>query len=317
MNMKKIKFLFAVSFMIAALVSCNLQENTNILSAGNDLSILAVAIDHESTPVSDAGIIPVVLSGTANRGGNVTCGEVASAFGTTFADCGDRISYVCDDMGNCGFPGLPAEITVTQNAENRNLIDFSISGCIDGSYMVGAVIVKGATAANVYYYPEGTMGDIGLGAPGGLNMVSNLTFCFVECEEVKEVVTAVKLFYYPAGNMDMGGLALSSGDYIFSGVYSWCNYLGVNVYPNTSVFSMLDGDSRANVGTVTIVPGINSLIVTVDLNDGLLLAKTWVYAGNLEGLTGGAEPPVVCPAYTTWPFQSDLDANSVSFIVPY
>jgi hypothetical protein len=62
----------------------------------------------------------------------------------------------------------------------------------DKKYKVGAVIVKGSNAANVYYYPGGIMEDSYLSAPlnasGKPAGLSNLSFCFVECEQPQLVV---------------------------------------------------------------------------------------------------------------------------------
>lgn len=63
----------------------------------------------------------------------------------------------------------------------------------DKYYKVGAVIVKGSNAANVYYYPNGTMKDSGLASPvnasGNPAGLSNLTFCFIECKQPDLVIS--------------------------------------------------------------------------------------------------------------------------------
>jgi hypothetical protein len=207
--MRKLIFLFSGLLLTVCFISCEKQpvdnQNGPYLKS-NNRALYSIAKE-ASTPVSDAGIIPYIIPGE-NRGGNRTCDEVAAAFSTTFALCGDKIDY---DQGTGEFMGeFPEGLEVEVNGI---FVSFFADGCIDingQAYKVGAVIVKGANAANVYYYPGGSLEDGGLAAPGNKPMVSNLTFCFIPCEEDEpELLIAFK------GQVFTGGSAITNGAYQF------------------------------------------------------------------------------------------------------
>jgi hypothetical protein len=122
-----------------------------------------------STPNSVGGITPYIIPG-ANDGGNRTCKEVGLAF---FGDenyyqfSSDRVEH---PFGSYPEPGIT--VTVTEG----KFVAFS------STFAIGAAIVKGGTAANVYVYDPQRTSDSGLASPindgnqqAGL---SNLTFCW-------------------------------------------------------------------------------------------------------------------------------------------
>jgi hypothetical protein len=314
--MKKTIYLLATLFVIAAIASCS-KEATGDSEFEMLKKATVITVPTASQPVSlGEGVTPYLIPGS-NNGGNRTCAEVATAWKldpNPFL-CGEKIDY-----NNGAFTGVfPSGLNVTVTA--GKYVSFNMEDCIligDKYYKVGAVIVKGSNEANVYYYPEGSISDSNLaspinasGAPAGL---SNLTFCFVECER-PQLVIAVKSFYWAGSDYETQGYAWtgSEGSYIFLPTAEWCQYLGVIYYPEKSTFPMLREVTRENIGTVTIVEGSNSLIVTVTLEEGGILDRTYLYVGDLEGIYGTGS----CPVYTSWLYQDMSDAQTHTFVVPY
>src|SRR5665648_831058 len=151
--MKKLNCLFAALIMVAALVSCEKDGSDEVLIKKGDVvagSSLPVSLGVKNGDVVvTPGVVPDIIEG-ANRGGNITCDEVASHFGldSGFFYCGDKIDYE-----NGSFAGaFPAGLTVT--VIDGTFVSFRMDDLIqfgDKFYKVGAVIVKGSNAANVYY----------------------------------------------------------------------------------------------------------------------------------------------------------------------
>jgi len=167
------------AFVAIAFTSC---QKDNLVIDQKDAVVVAST---PSTPVSDAGVTPAIIDG-GNNGGNLTCEEVGSAFGTSFDESIGQINY---NDGEFEYP-WPAELNVL--VTNGTYVSFNLEKPlkIDGRcYIVGAVIVKGSNEANVYFYENGAMSDEGLAAPvnpnGNPAGLSNLTFCFyeVDCED--------------------------------------------------------------------------------------------------------------------------------------
>lgn len=210
-----------------------------------------------SLPVSDGLITPYIIPGE-NNGGNRTCAEVAKAWhlDTNPFSCGEKINYE-DGEWDGDFPAW-LEVNVADDGK----ISFEV---LFGCHKIGAVIVKGSNAANVYYYGlVGSTGDDGLYAPDK-KMVSNLTFCCIPCEE--ELIIAIKSIYM-VGQIE--GYAVSSGAPVFSNG-NWCEDWNLGVYdyvPNTS-FKLTDPYSN-EVGTADIDANGE---VNITLNIGLELLK--------------------------------------------
>jgi len=232
------------------------------------------------------------------RGGNVECFQVAEQFpdldliGTT-----GRNDYNSDGFANPWPAGL--EVKVYDNKS----VSFAVTGPIDlGSgakcYKVGAVIVKGSDASNIYTYPDGASHDIGLtppenasGSPAGL---SNLTFCFIECKE--DLIIAVKVWYKEGNNLLWG---VSTGTNIFTGG-TWCaeGALGINSYPGTTYISIEKARTDLVIGGVNV----NNGIVTITLNEGLVLDEAYIFIGTLEQLTDPENMLSGCPDYYNTPW---------------
>ncbi len=311
--MRNVINLFASLLLVFVPMACD-----NEISEDVSAELKEAYVQSNTTPISDGDVTPVILAVDKPRGGNVTCNDVMQAFDNEALICGDKINYD-DYLTEEEFEGaFPSWLNVQVDG---NYVSFNMTGCgeIEGvSLKVGAVIVKGSNASSVYYYPDGAFNDSGLAAPEGKYMVSNLTFCFVQCDEPEPIILAVKCYYTPGPtytSLDYS-FALSEGTYPFT-TTEWCNDLGYNYYPTISSFAMIEKWTKENVGIVTIMPSGNNLIITIDLKGEGVLDETYLYAGPLSGLTGGVESPVICPEYWNWQYKSFEDVNSVQLIVPY
>lgn len=313
--MKKVSFFITSLLIVAFIVSCEKEsmDDSQIIPSGEQMSALkAKPVFYQ--PDSREGITPEIITG-ANEGGNVTCEEVEAFFGVDFDLCGDKVDY-----GNFA-TGFPNGIAVTVNKEEKSLsfeltLEDNPVECIpievNGKtkyYKIGAVIVKGGPAANVYLYDldddgivEGISADGGLTAPNG-KMISNLTFCFVECEEI----IAIKLWYYNYSGENpetsipwQQDWAASRGDYILSPPSdSWCQYLGINDFKESeSDIVLLTGRTENEVGTAHITTGENPTVtITLDPDADIYLYSTHIFVGTREKLINLAGEG--CPAYFT------------------
>jgi hypothetical protein len=299
--MKKLKLIFAVLFLAAAVVSCNMVEWNEINSLG----------------------VPPTLINKAPKiypGGNAECSTI-NIPGLVKTSGRNNFFSSTDSFEN----GWPSGLLVKVDEDKS--VSFQIEGSInfgDGKcYKVGAVIVKGSDASNVYDYTDigGVTMDRGLVSPnnssGGPAGLSNLTFCFVECKPIEPVVIALKAFYSPGPNYVTPikySFLLSTGESIFSILP--CSKLGINYYPNISAFAVKDYYYGETVGTVTIKEDINSLVVKVTLNEGGLLDKTYLFVGTKEEILNSVVDG--CPDYSNnsiWHFD-DNNAQEVTFIIP-
>lgn len=123
-----------------------------------------------------------------NNGGNVTCDEVALATGCTFENTSGKIDYVDGNGGTYG------PITWTTDG---TYVNWSSSVPVKI-----AIIVKGGSRANVYNSgcnAECTTSGTALSAP--INPatdrpygLSNITFCYTECEQSPPMVIALKVW---------------------------------------------------------------------------------------------------------------------------
>lgn len=302
--MKKINYLLVLIMLITVIMSCsknNPLDDENVFTK-------AYVLTYESEPVSDGLVIPAILAPDKPKGGNITCADVADAFNTTFVHCSNKLNYGdFDGDGDYEFDGEFEGVQVT--VEEGSYVNFTIKNLPGECFRIGAVIVKGGNSANVYYYPEGTLGDEGLAAPinssGSPAGLSNLTFCFVECNEPEPQIITVKTYFKVNGG---AGYCVSAGRIVFA-EGAWCAswFWGVNEYPFTTTIDMHAPGTTQKLGEVTMVDGK----IVVKLNDGLTIDKTYLFIGTetelLANLSGG------CPAYwntigTGWMFD-DSDGN--------
>jgi len=281
--------------MVVVLVSCNKGE---------------VELRLEPESISSNGIIALT------NFGNTSCDDL----GTPFAFSSGKVDFV---DGEFVFEGTntdwPAGLVVNVSEDGRS-VSFTYES---NQYCVGAVIVKGGNASNIYRYGNGVKDDEGLTAPlnasGQPAQLSNLTFCFVECEE-PPLLVAVKIFYwhYDGVNVSNYSWGSSAGNYIFT--KGFCVSTGVNYFPATKTFNLFNGVSGEVVGSASVEEawpgGVHSLVVTVDLNDDLLLERSYVYAGSLAALKSDVAPDG-CPLYENWIWKNLTHVNTHIITIPY
>ena len=317
-EMKKLTYFFAALVMVAALGSCQQDDSEIVLKKANSDEY------GMSLPASFNQVVPQVIPG-ANKGGNRTCAEVADWFETEFDFCGDRLNY-SEGMFDGAFPeGL--KVTVTEGT----FVAFEVSDFImigDRYYMVGAVIVKGSNEANVYVYPEGSLGDSKLAAPvnasGKPSGLSNLTFCLVEFEpEFPELVIGLKTYLaLPVEGEEVTYLrnhvwAVSGGldavnNSLFMG-YNFYDYNAVNEFD--LMRATLSGGLIGKIGTIKAddywEEGIHYLEVVISLDaEDYMIDNTFLYVGSLKGYQGRY--------YTAFSFKAidDVTAQRV-FRIPF
>ncbi len=208
--------------MVALIVSCSKDATTD-----DNAMLKGAVVIGPSFPISDGpdgipvdmegdsddGIQPEIIDG-ANPGGNRTCEDVGWAFMSDYSWfdlCGDKLDYSDGAFTGTFSDGL--NVTVTDG----KFVSFEMENCImigDNYYKVGAVIVKGSNAANVYFYEDGILSDGGLSAPLNANGkpagLSNLTFCFVECEIQSDLVVGFKSYMNGGTNWVTTGAFITS-----------------------------------------------------------------------------------------------------------
>lgn len=188
--MKRLNLLALILVLGIAFVSCDKSDDSefDVLTKSKQQAV------SQGSQTAQTGVVPVVIPGE-NPGGNRTCAEVGAYFRNDpayFDYCGDRVDY--EDFAN-GFPG---GLSVTSDGKT---LSFKADDCLiigDKFYKVGAVIVKGGPAANVYFYPDGVLEDKNLTAPvnasGKPAGISNVTFCFILCDPQPKLVIAFKSY---------------------------------------------------------------------------------------------------------------------------
>ncbi|MBN2396711.1 MAG: hypothetical protein JXC36_09690 [Candidatus Atribacteria bacterium] len=297
--MKKITYLFSVLLVLSFLYSCDKQMADEI-----NVGLKEAYVEADTTPISTNGIVPVVLHVDKPRGGNVTCADVEEVFKVSYF-CGDKINYddyaTEEDFENA----FPAWLQVKVEGI---YISFNIDGCgdLDGVHVkVGAVIVKGSNSSGVYYYPNGSIGDSHLAAPGDKYMVSNLTFCFVACEQPPQKVIAFKAYSSSYQWTCSGGGPENDyfiGPYDFVSGASYKTWWYGKEYGDISVgnLSILDLDSDGK------------LEVVVDNYDktAFKFLECYLYVGAPEGFT---------TTYMSYPYQRILTTaqDTVVFQLPF
>jgi hypothetical protein len=301
--MKYYKILLTTIIVALSISACNMVDWNDIVSLEVSPSLI------KKTPK----LYP---------GGNAECSTINIP---GLAKTTGRNNYV---PSTDGFEkGWPAGLLV--KVENDKSVSFQIDGAIDlgdgKCYKVGAVIVKGGDGSNVYNYTDmgGATMDKGLVSPnnssGGPAALSNLTFCFVECKE-EPLLVAVKLFYWHFDGVYVTNYSwgASAGDYIFSN--GLCRYTGVNYFPATKSFNLLKGETGETIGTATVEEvwpgGIHSLLVSIDLIDGLLIERSFAFAGTVSQLKSDVDIDG-CPVYENWDWKNLIHSNTHTITIPY
>ncbi len=313
--MKKSKIFFVIIFVAAAVISCSKDNrNDNGMDLIKNSKDQPITTKSESLPRSDGdlgnpqdGVIPFIIPG-ANNGGNRTCAEVAAAFvsGPNPFLCGTKVDYSGSDFSS-KFPSW-LHVSVTDG----KYVSFRMEDCgmINGKYYrVGAVIVKGSSDANVYYYPDGTFSDSGLaspinasGAPAGL---SNLTFCFIECKkELPELVIAFKSY------LNDGVWACTSGG---PGDIDFVAYYDFVPGSSNKIFWYMN--QTIPVGDIMVGNFDDDDLLEVRVNNvdmpGKLFRDAYLFVGTLEDYEDAY--------YTDFPYKTGVisPVSSLTFDLPF
>ena len=313
--MKKITYLFASLIMVVLIVSCS-KDTTN----DDDAMLKKAVATGPSNPVSDAVITPYIIPGV-NNGGNRTCAEVAAWKGLSanYFYCG----YKFDFTNGAFASAFPSGIDVTVTA--AKYVTFEMDDCIqfgDKFYKVGAVIVKGSNAANVYFYPKGTLSDSGLASPinasGGPAGLSNLTFCFVECEKPEWVIALKAQMTFP-------GMSNSIG--VSGGIDSDINeyHIGYNPYVLGQINTYPLMNNFVQIGTITAsdfsVDGEQYLRIVIDTdNSDWGFWYSYLYVGTLAGFNTYRTPwydDRLLVDYELFPFQKSTVPEPCIFEIPF
>jgi hypothetical protein len=117
-----------------------------------------------SAPISGGGVTPYLIPGKSPSG-NRTCAEVGAAFFNNPS----YYKYSSERIDSNNLADLPHGLTFSTDG---TFVSFS------STLSIGAVIVKGGRAANVYVYQPQRLGDLGLAAPINSAGLSNITFCW-------------------------------------------------------------------------------------------------------------------------------------------
>lgn len=318
--MKKLTYSLLGILLIASMFSCEKEEFND-----NDLLKSKKTNTSVETKTSDAGVMPEIIPGE-NRGGNRTCAEVGIYFKNDaeyFDLCGEKVDY--NDQFEGSFPaGLDVKVT------DKTYVEFSMDDCImigDAYYMVGAVIVKGSNSANVYFYEDGSFGDSGLSAPvnpsGKPAGLSNLTFCFVECEPQEELlVMAMKTYIKsPAGDSTWAATrGIGSDDDVLKIGYHKISEDGITLY-------LTARDDKVTVASITITKMTDSedndyLNIVAEFTDDYsdyTFEESHLYLGSIDGYMEYVETHngQTTTDYASFPFYEDESTAPRVFNIYY
>lgn len=320
--MKKLNYLFALLFLFAAFISCDKRNVEARLEAISEYTGTAIPIAYDgNTSCEDLEGEYLFSSGRVNFvNGTFDFSDV-----TNTEDWPEGVDPVT---------GWPNGLSVTVSEDGR-YVSFNYES---DSYCVGAVIVKGGNASNVYTYDPANKSDANLSSPvnasGFPAALSNLTFCFVECQDSNPIAIAVKAFYTAGSDYTVFpgeySYATSDGAYIFNPdgpefdpYAGWCEDLGISYYPETTSFLIKGAATesypgiRENVGVVDVWEDGGNLMVRVTLKPtGGILGKTYLYVGDFAGIYGTG----MCPSYTMppWTMMTPDPSNllTVLFTIP-
>ena len=320
-SMKKLTFLFAMLIMIAAIISCSKETTSD-----SELDLLKKATvilePTASFPKSENDINPYLIPG-ANPGGNRTCAEVAAAWSlaTNPFFCWDKIDY-----NNGAFAGaFPSGLDVI--VTGGKYVSFKMEDCIligDKYYKVGAVIVKGSNNANVYYYPDGTTGDSDLASPlndsGNPAGLSNLTFCFIECdEELPELVIVLKTYMMTPTGTWAGTVGVGSETDVIRLGYLAYDYNGENSFKiyKGAYLTMPIGTLTASDYYENSIHYLE-IVITGDV-ESYLFERSYLYVGSAAGYNTYLElkDGITYPHYGNFPFFDDELLATRIFKIPF
>lgn len=285
--MRKLSYLFISLFIVAALASCEQNEDPVMLKKA-PVPVVISQISNEQH------VAPVIIEGE-NNGGNITCAEVGIVLKNDdeyFDLCGEKIDYSGSSFAGEFPEGL--NVTVTDGT----FVSFEAKDCIEIEgklYKVGAVIVKGSNAANIYFYPDGILIDGNLsspvnnsGKPAGL---SNLSFCFVECSPKPDpqLVLVMKTYLAPYPT-DLGVNKSWAGT---NGIWSENNSLNLGYikydYNSQNVHPIYLGGRGKAIGTISAsdyfegVTRFMKIVIELDEDQEWQIGETFLYVGTSDG----------------------------------
>jgi len=307
--MKTLKLFITLGIITAVMTACNFVEWDEIDPLG-----------FEPTPIKK---IPKLYPG-----GNADCSTIGI---NGLVETTGRINY---NPATDSFDGIwPAGLLV--KVFNGTSVSWQIDGSIDlgdgKCYKVGAVIVKGGDASNVYDYTRmgGATMDAGLVPPnntgGNQAALSNLTFCFVECN-LPDLVIALKVFYQAAdAYWAVTGGPNAIGSEINSLRMGYFNY--VYGEENTFILYRRGYPDAPGGGSITVtdyidsIDGIHYLEVVFNTynNENWTYKATHLYVGSASGynnyLTTGGDG-ITHTDYGRFPFFEDKRSPTRSFKIP-
>lgn len=234
------------------------------------------------------------------RGGNVECSQVNLEYPElSLLETTGRNDYNPSTDGFLSSWPSGLEVKVYDDKS----VSFSIVGTLDlglvdgKCYKVGAVIVKGSDASNIYSYTGGTTHDINLIPPdnssGGPAGLSNLTFCFVECKDQPQLILALKSFMTTRWAVTGGG---PDNNY----------FIGyVPFTPNVNYILYQDGDLAKPVGKLIIgnfdTDNLMEVKITSDFPLDLKFTDPFLFVGTLVDWNTNYLPEYAFN-YTNFPF---------------
>jgi hypothetical protein len=214
------------------------------------VGVMTVLAQTPSSPTSGGGIVPYIVD-NPGPGGNVTCEQLGYEFSSGRIDYKDKDAPPGmpwkdeDDNYHASFPYPGITVAVTDDT----YVDWA------SSFAIGAVIVKGSAAANIYEYDPQAYSDFGLASPpvGAQQKpaeLSNLTFCWhpeeEECDWFGETAWADGSRYTTRGN--------------------WATYTS---YDGSEKTVTLYAGQTLNAGTVHFsAPSGGVVTITITLNPG-------------------------------------------------
>jgi hypothetical protein len=303
--MKKLNVFFVSLILTAALVSCSKEG----LDEGAELKSAA----------TNTGVTPIVMTG---NGGNASCEDIGLPF--TFSS--GKVDFVDGhfvfENGMTGWPeGL--EVFVTDG----KYVSFTYSS---SNFCVGAVIVKGGNASNVYLFDGGTKNGSNLNAPAFYNGngkliipgLSNLTFCFVECKP--EIVIALKTFLKDTST-SLEYYAVSGGE----GSEYHASYMGYNNYDYENIPNIYplirQGSGHTQIGTISakdyIEDDVHYLELEIDTYDDVwLFLRSYLYVGSANGynfLTELGPDNLYHTDWSAFPFTKIEESSVHIFKIPF
>lgn len=307
-----------------AVVSCSKETNNgpeNDQFAESMLKGKKVVLTEKvpSSPISDNSVTPYIIPGK-NNGGNRTCMEVGYEFAGDpeyFDLCGQKIDYEDGFVKN-----FPSGLDVQTDGR---YVSFSVDGSIKingENYLVGAVIVKGSDKANIYFYPDGALGDSGLAAPvnrsGKPAGLSNITFCLVKYDMTPVLAFKSQMLYLGQDTISSASDGTDSDINAYDIGYNYIEPEMENIFP-----LILNGSP---IGTITTFEGFNTnneriLNVIIDTeSDNWEFIHSYLYVGSLTGFNSYLSPRsggYNFVAFYAFPFQQGGTVGQRVFEIPF